>query len=44
MAKINDTRIGICKHTFLLIEQVYDGVSDDATDEKGWFCLHNDED
>jgi hypothetical protein len=41
MRKIGDRRIGECKHTGEAVEQVYDGVSDDAPDEVGWLCLHS---
>ena len=34
-------RIGICKHTGRKILQVKDENSDDAIDEKGWLCLHD---
>lgn len=36
-----ELRIGICKHTGRKLLQVKDENSDDAIDEKGWLCLHD---
>lgn len=33
-------RIGICKHTKQKVLQIKDELEDDAIDEKGWLCLH----
>lgn len=35
-------RVGVCKCTRRRVVQHYDGLSDDAADEFGWFCLHDD--
>lgn len=35
-------RIGICKHTKREVLQIKDKYEDDAIDEKGWMCLHED--
>lgn len=40
--RINDLRVGPCKYTKHEIVQCYDGASDDAFDEFGWLCLHDD--
>lgn len=42
MSKIGDERIGLCRHTNSSVTQIYDGVSNDADDEFGWLCLHDD--
>ncbi|HRH37245.1 MAG TPA: hypothetical protein PK760_02800 [Flavobacteriales bacterium] len=34
-------RVGVCKHTQRRILQEFDGCSEDAEDEEGWFCLHD---
>lgn len=39
--KVGDTRIGICKHTHQKVQQEFDNFSDDADDEFGWMCLHD---
>jgi len=39
--KIGMTRTGVCKHTTRLSKQVFDGVSNDAKDQKGWCCIHH---
>ncbi len=42
MSKLNsDVRIGVCKHTLRKVLQVRDNASDDANDEEGWLCLHD---
>ena len=43
MVKIGTKRAGICRHIDEMVEQVYDGVSNDAPDQKGWLCLHREE-
>jgi len=35
-------RIGKCGYTNRDVLQYFDGKSDDADDEFGWFCLHDD--
>jgi len=35
-------RIGICKHTKRKVLQIKDESQNDAIDEKGWLCLHDD--
>jgi hypothetical protein len=37
--EIGSVRIGICRHTGVQVSQVYDGVSNDASDSKGWLCI-----
>ena len=37
----NEIRIGFCKHTSRKVLQIKDVASDDALDEKGWLCLHD---
>jgi hypothetical protein len=39
--KKGDYRVGICKHTYRQVVQLFDETSDDAIDEFGWFCLHD---
>ena len=41
MREIDEKRWGICRHTGEPVEQIFNGVSDDALDEKGWLCLHD---
>ncbi|KAF2518996.1 hypothetical protein E0W68_06985 [Flavobacterium salilacus subsp. salilacus] len=35
-------RVGVCKHTGKKVLQIKDNDSDNAIDEKGWLCLHED--
>jgi hypothetical protein len=35
-------RVGLCRATGRRVVQHYDGQSDDASDEFGWLCLHDD--
>ena len=44
MREFGDRRQGICFVTGEPVEQVWDGVSNDADDEFGWLCLHRDDD
>lgn len=37
----DEIRVGICKHTNRRVLQIKDVASDDAIDEKGWLCLHD---
>ena len=37
----NEIRVGICKETNRKVLQMKDIASDDAIDEKGWLCLHD---
>lgn len=36
-----EIRVGICRHTNRRVLQIRDEDSDDAIDEKGWLCLHD---
>ncbi|NDK56729.1 hypothetical protein [Pontibacter fetidus] len=38
----NTIRVGICKYTSRKVLQLRDFPSNDAIDEKGWLCLHDD--
>lgn len=40
----DNMRVGICRYTQRRILQVVDPDSDDAPDEEGWLCLHQDSD
>lgn len=39
--KKNEIRIGVCRHTDRKVLQIKDACSDDAVDEIGWLCLHD---
>ncbi len=39
--QIDEVRVGLCRHTNCSVLQCYDGFSDDAKDETGWLCLHD---
>lgn len=42
--KFGEQRTGMCRHKNIKVKQAYDGVSDDADDQFGWLCLHDEED